>query len=162
MVRHAPNNNQRTAALFLSLGHHDTLIRRLHRAYRSRWEVMGAALNAHMPNASRIPSFGGTSFWVNGPQGLDSEDLARAAAAKGILIEPGRINFGVAKPPRNYFRLAFSSIDEAEDRAGRAPARGPRPGRGPRLRPRMDDLRWRPFRPSRPRAKCSRHGRRHP
>ena len=34
MVRHAPNNNQRTAALFLSLGHHDTLIRRLHRAYR--------------------------------------------------------------------------------------------------------------------------------
>ena len=35
MVRHAPNNNQRTAALFLSLGHHDTLIRRLHRALKS-------------------------------------------------------------------------------------------------------------------------------
>ncbi|MGL4591031.1 MAG: PLP-dependent aminotransferase family protein [Aestuariivirga sp.] len=118
MVRHAPNNNQRTAALFLSLGHHDTLIRRLHREYRSRWEVMGAALNAHMPNASRIPSFGGTSFWVTGPQGLDSEDLARAAAARGILIEPGRINFGVAKPPRNHFRLAFSSIDEAKIEPG--------------------------------------------
>ena len=41
MVRHAPNNNQRTVALFLSLGHHDALIRRLHRAYRSRWEIMG-------------------------------------------------------------------------------------------------------------------------
>jgi GntR family transcriptional regulator/MocR family aminotransferase len=118
MVRHAPNNNQRTAALFLSLGHHDTLIRRLHREYRSRWEVMGAALNAHIPNASRIPSFGGTSFWVTGPQGLDSEDLARAAAARGILIEPGRINFGVAKPPRNHFRLAFSSIDEKKIEPG--------------------------------------------
>ncbi len=49
MVRHAPNNNQRTAALFLSLGHHDTLIRRLHRAYRTRWEIMGAALQEHLP-----------------------------------------------------------------------------------------------------------------
>ncbi|MBI3674246.1 MAG: PLP-dependent aminotransferase family protein [Rhizobiales bacterium] len=112
MVRHAPNNNQRTAALFLSLGHHDTLIRRLHRAYRSRWEVMGAALQKHLPKASRMPTFGGTSFWVKGPARLDSEELGKAAAAKGILIEPGRINFGNPNPPRNYFRLAFSSIDE--------------------------------------------------
>ena len=112
MVRHAPNNNQRTAALFLALGHHDTLIRRLHRAYRTRWEAMGGALQRHLPNASRIPTFGGTSFWVKGPARLDSEALARKAAEQGILIEPGRINFGAADPPRNYFRLAFSSIDE--------------------------------------------------
>ncbi|HMT15463.1 MAG TPA: PLP-dependent aminotransferase family protein, partial [Aestuariivirga sp.] len=73
MVRHAPNNNQRMAALFLSLGHHDMLIRRLHRAYRERWEIMGRALETHLPNSSRIPSFGGTSYWVKGPAGLDSE-----------------------------------------------------------------------------------------
>ena len=118
MVRHAPNNNQRTAALFLSLGHHDTLIRRLHRAYRTRWDVMGVALQKYMPNASRIPSFGGTSFWVKGPGALDSEALGTAAAAKGIFIEPGRINFGIARPPRNYFRLAFSSIDEKKIEPG--------------------------------------------
>ena len=118
MVRHAPNNNQRTAALFLSLGHHDTLIRRLHRAYRTRWEIMGAALQHYMPDASRIPSFGGTSFWVKGPEGLDSEVLGKAAAAKGILIEPGRIDFGAANPPRNYFRLGFSSIDEKKIEPG--------------------------------------------
>ena len=118
MVRHAPNNNQRTAALFLSLGHHDTLIRRLHRAYRTRWEIMGDALNDHFPQSSKIPSFGGTSFWVKGEDSLDSEKLAAAAAAKGILIEPGRINFGVKNPPRNYFRLAFSSIEESKIAAG--------------------------------------------
>jgi GntR family transcriptional regulator/MocR family aminotransferase len=112
MVRHAPNNNQRTAALFLSLGHHDTLIRRLHRAYHKRWEIMGAALAQHFPASSQLPSFGGTSFWVRGAVDLDSEILAKAAAAKGILIEPGRVNFGRKNPPRNYFRLAFSSIDE--------------------------------------------------
>jgi GntR family transcriptional regulator/MocR family aminotransferase len=118
MVRHAPNNNQRTAALFLSLGHHDTLIRRLHRAYRSRWEVMGNALKHHLPDASRVPSFGGTSFWVKGPPGLDSEELAIAAAARGVLIEPGRVTFGVENGPRNFYRLAFSSIEDAKIEPG--------------------------------------------
>jgi GntR family transcriptional regulator / MocR family aminotransferase len=118
MVRHAPNNNQRTAALFLSLGHHDTLIRRLHSAYRTRWEIMGDALAQHFPASSQLPSFGGTSFWVKGAEGLDSEELAKAAATKGILIEPGRINFGRKNPPKNYFRLAFSSIDEKKIAAG--------------------------------------------
>ena len=118
MVRHAPNNNQRTAALFLSLGHHDTLIRRLHRAYRTRWEIMGDALNRYLPDASRVPSFGGTAFWVKGPQGLDSEELARAAAEKGVLIEPGRVNFGTDDGPSNFYRLAFSSIEEKKIEPG--------------------------------------------
>lgn len=114
MVRHAPNNNQRTAALFLALGHHDALIRRLHKAYRLRWESLGAALRRHMPASARVPGFGGTSYWVKGPQDLDSEALAATVAAKGILIEPGRINFGAALQPRHFFRLGFSSIDESK------------------------------------------------
>jgi GntR family transcriptional regulator / MocR family aminotransferase len=118
MVRHAPNNNQRTAALFLSLGHHDTLIRRLNRAYRARWEIMGASLQRHLPNSTSIPSFGGTSFWVKGPQWLDSEVLARTCAAQGIFIEPGRIYFGARDRPRNYFRLGFSSIEEKKIEPG--------------------------------------------
>jgi GntR family transcriptional regulator/MocR family aminotransferase len=118
MVRHAPNNNQRTAALFLSLGHHDMLIRKLHRVYRSRWEIMGSALQRYLPDSARIPTFGGTSFWVKGPEGLDSEELARQAAQKGIIIEPGRINFGRPDAPLNYFRLAFSSIDEKKIEPG--------------------------------------------
>jgi GntR family transcriptional regulator/MocR family aminotransferase len=113
MVRHPPNNNQRTAALFLSLGHHDTLIRRLHRAYRQRWEVMASALEKHLPNSSQVPSFGGTSFWVRGPERLDANRLNEAGRAHGLLIEPGRIFFGRENPPANYFRLGFSSIDEA-------------------------------------------------
>ena len=118
MVRHPPNNNQRAAALFLSLGHHDTLIRRLHKAYRSRWEVMGKALNDHLPNASRSPSFGGTAYWVNGPARMDSEVLAAAAIQKGIFIEPMRITFAGADKPKNHFRLAFSSIDESKIEPG--------------------------------------------
>jgi GntR family transcriptional regulator/MocR family aminotransferase len=118
MVRHAPSNNQRTAALFLSLGHHDALIRKLHKAYRTRWEIMGDALSKHLPSSTRIPSFGGTSFWVKGPAKLDSDQLNQDAQGKGILINPGRICFGAANGPRNYFRLAFSSIDEKKIEPG--------------------------------------------
>lgn len=118
MLRHAPNNNQRAAALFLSLGHHDTLIRRLHKAYRTRWEIMGKALNDHLPMSSRSPSFGGTAYWVKGPDRLDSERLAKAALEKGIFIEPMRITFAGKNQPKNHFRLAFSSIDESKIEPG--------------------------------------------
>jgi GntR family transcriptional regulator/MocR family aminotransferase len=112
MVRHAPNNNQRTAALFLSLGHHDTLIRRLHRAYRTRWEIMGNALRRYLPGSTRTPSFGGSCYWVKGPDGLDAEELAERAKERSVLIEPGRVHFGSEAPPRAFFRLGFASIDE--------------------------------------------------
>lgn len=110
MLRHPPNNNQRTTALFLSLGHHDALIHRLHRAYRARWQEMGTALQRHLPDSTRPPTFGGTSFWVRGPKALDADILAAEARRQGIIIEPGSIHFAAADGPRNYFRLGISSI----------------------------------------------------
>ena len=44
MLRHPPGNNQRAAALFLANGHFDVLVRRIHRVYRDRWQVMAEAL----------------------------------------------------------------------------------------------------------------------
>jgi len=110
MLRHAPNNNQRTAALFLSLGHHDTLVHRLQRVYRERWQEMGEALGKHFPDSTRMPTFGGTSIWFRGPEKVDSAALAAAAEAEGVLVEPGTVHFGAKKPPRNFLRLGFSSI----------------------------------------------------
>jgi GntR family transcriptional regulator/MocR family aminotransferase len=110
MVRHPPANNQRIVALFLSMGHHDSLIQRLSHTYQERWQVMGDALTRYLPNSSRIPTFGGTSFWVEGPQGMDSRDLQDKARQNGILIEPGDIYFMADNGPRNFFRLGFSAI----------------------------------------------------
>lgn len=118
MVRHAPNNNQRVAALFLALGHHDALIRRLHRAYRERWKCMSQALSSHLPDSSRVPSFGGSSYWVEGPKDLNADRLAVAARDAGIIIEPGSINFAVDPAPKNYFRLGFSSIEASKIEPG--------------------------------------------
>lgn len=111
MVRHTPNNNQRAVALFLSLGYHDALIHRLERAYKVRWDEMRRALDIHLPNSSRMPTFGGSSFWVAGPEGLNSDKLAEEALQEGIIIEPGQIYFADTDAPTNYFRLGFSSIE---------------------------------------------------
>ncbi|NQV48416.1 MAG: PLP-dependent aminotransferase family protein [Rhodospirillaceae bacterium] len=110
MYRHSPTNNQRTTALFMSLGHHDALVHRLHRAYRARWERLGDSLNRHLPDSATAPSIGGTSFWVCGPEGLDADRLAERARDEGLIIEPGRVHFISDKAPANYFRLGFSSI----------------------------------------------------
>jgi GntR family transcriptional regulator/MocR family aminotransferase len=114
MMRHAPSNNQRAVALFLSLGYHDALITRLERAYKVRWEEMRRALDTYLPNSSRMPTFGGSSYWVSGPEGLDSDALAQEALQAGIIIEPGQIFFDNPRGPSRYFRLGFSSIDCGE------------------------------------------------
>ncbi len=71
---------------------------------------MVSAMRDHLPQSATTPSFGGTSYWLRGPEGLDAEALARAALDAGVVIEPGTVHFHAKDPPRNYFRLGFSSI----------------------------------------------------
>jgi GntR family transcriptional regulator/MocR family aminotransferase len=118
MVRHPPANNQRIVALFLSMGHHDSLIHRLSETYQNRWKVMGEALNKYLPESSRIPSFGGTSYWVEGHAGLDTRKLKELARAEGILIESGDICFMQDNPPQNFIRLGFSAISAKQIEPG--------------------------------------------
>jgi GntR family transcriptional regulator/MocR family aminotransferase len=110
MLRHPPVNNQRAAALFLSLGHHNALLRRLHHAIRQRAEVLTAALAAHLPECRSMRVQGGSSIWLEGPAWLDARVLAACARKRGVLIEPGHAFFLSERPPLNYFRLGFSSI----------------------------------------------------
>lgn len=118
MVRHPPNNCQRTAALFLQFGHHDAMILKLRRAYGERWHLMGEAIERHLPMIERNPSQGGSSLWLKGEAGLDADALAVAALAEGVMIEPGSIFFAGPAPKRNYLRLGFSSIETARIEEG--------------------------------------------
>jgi len=116
MLRHPATNNQRTMALFIAGGHYDALVHRLQRDYRARWEVMKEGLERHLPSFTPRPCLGGTSVWLEGPRSLDTDILAREALSEGIVIEPGSAHFLSKKPPRNFMRLGFSSIDP--DRIG--------------------------------------------
>lgn len=118
MIRHPPMNNQRLVSLFLSMGHHDSLLRKLRENYQKRWEIMGESLNKYLPKSTKMPSFGGTAFWVEGAKQLDTKDLELLARKQGILIEPGDIFFINSEHHKNFFRLGYSSISEDKIDAG--------------------------------------------
>ncbi len=91
-------------------GHYDVLVRRIHRVYHERWQVMSGALAEHFSGWSQSPGFGGSSYWLTGPDSLDAEELAQRALAEGVLIEAGMPFYIDPEDGRHRFRLGFSSI----------------------------------------------------
>ncbi|PWE33839.1 GntR family transcriptional regulator [Maritimibacter sp. 55A14] len=110
VLRHPPGHMQRTTAYFLARGHYDALIHRMRDAFHQRRRIMDRALAQHGILVAGKAAFGGTSYWIEGPAGLDAEDLAARLAPQGVLFDPGRPFFAASAPPRNFFRLAYSSI----------------------------------------------------
>ncbi|MCO6048277.1 PLP-dependent aminotransferase family protein [Mesorhizobium sp. RP14(2022)] len=131
MLRHPPANNQRAVALFLSLGHHDALVRRLSTAFAERRTRLVQAIDAFLPDWRSTDSAGGTSIWLEGPRGTNARGIAEAAASRSVLIEPGDRFFEAADKPTRFMRLGISSIAlqhiepgirELATAAGRRPA----------------------------------------
>jgi len=109
MLKHPPGHIQRTMAYFLGLGHYDALVNRMKGAFRRRRQVMAEAIAEAGLEVAGQGGFGGSSFWMRAPKGVDTEALALRLRAEGVLIEPGRAFFA-GEGPRNYYRLAYSSI----------------------------------------------------
>jgi GntR family transcriptional regulator/MocR family aminotransferase len=110
IVRHPPGNNQRTAALFLHLGYHDVMIKRLIAAYRDRAAAIGEALRNHLPRIAFRPPVGGSALWAKGPASSSMDRVARQAAADGILLDPGSLFFDAPVVPENFVRFGYSAI----------------------------------------------------
>ena len=110
VLRHPPGHVQRTAAYFLSLGHHDALIRRMGSVLHDRRDVMARAIAENGLQIAGQGAHGGSSFWMRAPEGTDTRDLSRRLQNKGVLIEPGDSFFAGTDRPKNYYRLAYSSI----------------------------------------------------
>ncbi len=111
ILRHPPGHVQRTAAYFLSFGHYDALIKRTADAFKRRRAVMETAIR----NQGLVVAgggLGGSSFWMKAPDHVDADILASDLAKQGVLIESGTPFFPSETPPRNYYRLAYSSIPE--------------------------------------------------
>jgi len=113
MVRHPVTYIQRAFALFLSLGHHDALLRRLAASQRERAHLLLDALARHLPECSVTPLSGGASCWVRLPQGLTAEELAHSAREHGVLVEPGDVFFMEDPAPAAYVRMGFSATPTA-------------------------------------------------
>jgi GntR family transcriptional regulator/MocR family aminotransferase len=76
------------------------------------------ALNHYLQRWVTIdPSSGGTSYWVQGPQGLDAQALALEAEERGVLIEPVGHHY-LGEAPANVFRLGVTGVPIERIRAG--------------------------------------------
>ena len=64
MIRHAPTNNQRAAAIFIARGYHDAFIQRLNKIYAERCQAMLYALEKHTPELKMNAMTGGSALWV--------------------------------------------------------------------------------------------------
>ncbi len=113
VLRHPPGHIQRTVAYFLALGHYDAQINRMRATFKDRRTVMRDALAANGLRALRGGVSGGTSFWMQTAEGVDSSALAAALRQDDVLIEPGDPFFAEPGPGGRFYRLAYSSIDAA-------------------------------------------------
>ena len=120
MLRHPAANNERSVGLFLAMGHHDALLRRLRQSYAERSQRVAAALQAHLPGVAFTTVSGASSFWLRFADDVDTRAIADAAVRMGVLIEPGDVFFDAAAGPvpTNYARLGFASIDTARIEPG--------------------------------------------
>lgn len=109
MLRHPPSNNQRAVALFISLGHYETLLQRVKKSLSERARLLSEALQRYAPELRFSPISGGSSVWIEGPPWLDATDLALRAKKEGILIESGECFFNLPSKPCPFFRLGFAA-----------------------------------------------------
>ncbi|MDW3118310.1 PLP-dependent aminotransferase family protein [Roseovarius pacificus] len=110
VLRHPPGHIQRTAAYFLSLGHYDSLVRRMGTVFARRRQAMEQALADHGLGIEGRGVFGGSSIWMRAPDRVDTAELDQRLRARSVLIEPGLSFFRGPDAPHNYYRLAYSSI----------------------------------------------------
>lgn len=110
MLRHPAMNNQKTVGLFLERGYYHSLISKLVTVYQERWEVMGHAIQKSLPSSTIPPVFGGSAYWIKGPDDLDARALKSTAENHGIIIESGDKYYLNGDKPMNHFRLGYSSI----------------------------------------------------
>lgn len=85
-----------------------THLRRLRAGLRERRDALAAAVRRECPTLelTAIPR-GGLHLWARLPDGLDDEQVARRAAAAGVVVSPGRRWFP-ADAPGPHLRLTFA------------------------------------------------------
>lgn len=110
MIRHPSTFIQRTLAMFISQGHYEAQLRRLGQAQKERHAELASAMARYMPECRITPVRGGGSCWVQLPDHVSAQALARQAAQNGVLIEPGDVFFTAPGKAGNYIRLGYQSI----------------------------------------------------
>jgi len=109
-----PIGLQRAWCHFIALGHHARALARANVRLLERRTALRDALNHYLHRFVRIETRPGSSaYWVGGGPQWNSDELARAAANIGVLIEPVPASDDAAQ-----FCMGITSIPAGRIRAG--------------------------------------------
>jgi DNA-binding transcriptional MocR family regulator len=86
-------------------------LRDLRIALRSRRDVLLSTMRAELPDFHAATPNGGLHVWAELPEGVEDVELTTAAAAKDVVIYPGRPWFA-GESPVTYLRLTFGGAPE--------------------------------------------------
>lgn len=110
MIRHPPLILQKTAALFLRLGHHDALCARLHDAFASRQSVATGVIDELFPDFDVRNETGSTIFLFTDREQRDARMITAKALEAGIVIEPLWPCYSVENQGDHVFRVGVSAV----------------------------------------------------
>ena len=110
MIRHIPANNQRSVALFIGLGHYHNMFTKIQKTNKERWGLINEKIHQE-PLLSCAPTLGGSTFWVEIPESVDSDILCKRLLKKGVSVRSGNTLFNEKNPPSNFLHLGYSAID---------------------------------------------------
>lgn len=100
---------------FLGAGHLQATLPTLVNAYRSRRDVLHAALLRHLPEGSRLTrAKGGFFLWAELPGGLDTLKLFDTAIAAKVAYVPGAPFYPTPGAGLNSMRLSFCAMEESK------------------------------------------------
>lgn len=118
IMRHPPILLQDAMAHFIASGALDAHLRRMERRYKSRWEIVVAALKQHMPAFDIQVSQGGTCVWLTGPTGTETTQLAQRLRQRGVLIDEGSVFHSDPSQGLRKLRIGFAALPRASINEG--------------------------------------------
>lgn len=105
---------QRAWAYFIGLGHYSAALARASRLLQRRQTALRDALNHYLHERASIRTLSGNSaYWLQLADDVDLRELARRAAAVGVLVEPAHLGDG-----KNALCMGVTSLPEARIRDG--------------------------------------------
>jgi 2-aminoadipate transaminase len=113
---------------FIVRGHFAARLPALRSLYQSRRDAMDQALREHFPEARWVTPKGGFFFWLEMPEGIDTQALLAPALEAGVAFMPGACFFvgsGVGRSADSAqmartMRLAYSRESEGDIARGLA------------------------------------------
>ena len=111
---HSNTYAQALASEYIKGGYIDAQVPKIIELYRPRQETMLAAMAAHIPaDYAWTKPDGGMFIWVEGPEGVDAEELYWKAVEQKVAFVPGKYFYIDPADGLPTMRLNFTRADEA-------------------------------------------------